>query len=86
MIVEVDGDVHDLQKEEDERREKAINGLCRGLANENRLRKFILIIWQADPRVPNLKFHQKVTSCLVILFRFIYNGRAGILAMVLNRM
>ena len=27
MVIEVDGDVHDLQKEEDERREKALSEL-----------------------------------------------------------
>jgi len=27
LVVEVDGDVHDLQKEEDERREKALSAL-----------------------------------------------------------
>ena len=27
LVIEVDGDVHDLQKEEDERREKALSAL-----------------------------------------------------------
>jgi len=27
LVIEVDGDVHDLQKEEDERREKVLNGM-----------------------------------------------------------
>ena len=35
LVIEVDGDVHDLQKEEDERREKAVSGLCHGFADEN---------------------------------------------------
>ncbi|MCC6986377.1 MAG: DUF559 domain-containing protein [Anaerolineales bacterium] len=42
LVVEVDGDIHDLQKEEDERREKAVSGLCHGLTDGNGRRKFIL--------------------------------------------
>lgn len=42
LVVEVDGDVHDLQREEDERREKVVNGLCHGFTDINGLRKFIL--------------------------------------------
>ncbi|RIK27961.1 MAG: hypothetical protein DCC54_01495 [Anaerolineae bacterium] len=37
LVIEVDGDVHDLQEEEDERREKAVSGLCHGLTDGNGL-------------------------------------------------
>ncbi|MCE7860728.1 MAG: DUF559 domain-containing protein [Chloroflexi bacterium CFX2] len=42
LVVEVDGDIHNMQKEEDERREKAVSGLCHGFTDRNGLRKFIL--------------------------------------------
>jgi len=46
LVIEADGNVHDLQKEEDERREKAVNGLCHGLTDGNGLHpsSFILAL------------------------------------------
>ena len=35
LVIKVDGDVHDLQKEEDERGEKVVNGLCHGFTDRN---------------------------------------------------
>jgi hypothetical protein len=61
LVIEVDGDVHDLQEEEDERREKAVSGLCHGLTDGNGLHSSSFIL--ALRRGWSLKWMAMSTAC-----------------------
>ena len=49
LVIEVDGDIHDLQKEEDERREKALSALGLRIVrfkNDEVVRNVSAVVWR----------------------------------------